>query len=197
MLLSDDGGTVADGGVDTSADPDLCSSRSPRINDPPVVERRPADHQRGRLGDGTLNVTDVDGDTDFTYAVTNPPNDGAASVFDAVPGQFTYIPNLDFHGVDQFTVTVTDNSGGGGGATVTITVTAVNDAPVAFPQSIETNEDTAIAVTLVAVDVENDPLTYAVTIGPSHGVLSGTAPNLVYTPAENYFGGDSIYLHRE
>ncbi len=190
VLLSDDGG-LADGGVDTSAAQTFAITIS-GINDPPVVDAVQLTINEDGSATGTLNVTDVDGDTDFTYAVTNPPNDGAASFSDTVPGQFTYIPNLDFHGVDQFTVTVTDNSGGGGGATVTITVTAVNDAPVAFPQSIETNEDTAIAVTLVAVDVENDPLTYAVTIGPSYGVLSGTAPNLVYTPAENYFGGDSF-----
>ena len=141
---------------------------------------------------GTLVVSDPDGDTNFTYAVTTQPSGGTAAFSSEVPGQFTYTPNLDFNGNDQFTVTVTDTSGGGGGATVTIIVTAENDAPVAFPQSVETNEDTAIAVTLIAADVENDPLTYAVVTGPTHGALSGTAPNLVYTPADNYFGGDTF-----
>jgi hypothetical protein len=28
--------------------------------------------------------------------------------------------------------------------------------------------------------------------GPTHGTLSGTEPDLVYTPTENYFGGDSF-----
>ena len=28
--------------------------------------------------------------------------------------------------------------------------------------------------------------------GPSHGALTGTAPNLTYTPAAGYFGPDSF-----
>ena len=36
------------------------------------------------------------------------------------------------------------------------------------------------------------PLTYTVTAGPAHGTLSGTAPNLTYTPDSGYFGSDSF-----
>src|SRR5204862_3436682 len=35
-------------------------------------------------------------------------------------------------------------------------------------------------------------LTFTVTAGPSHGALSGTAPNLTYTPTAGYFGPDSF-----
>src|SRR5207249_2775606 len=73
-----------------------------------------------------------------------------------------------------------------------ITVIAVNDAPVANNQAVTTNEDTAKAITLGATDVEGSPLTYAIVIGPAHGTLSGTAPNLTYTPAANYDGTDSF-----
>src|SRR5207253_8129484 len=34
--------------------------------------------------------------------------------------------------------------------------------------------------------------TYSVVAGPTHGALSGTAPNLTYTPAANYNGADSF-----
>ena len=33
---------------------------------------------------------------------------------------------------------------------------------------------------------------YAVTTPPTHGTLSGTAPNLTYTPAADYNGPDSF-----
>src|SRR5207253_3766017 len=77
-------------------------------------------------------------------------------------------------------------------ATVSITVTAVNDAPVAYAQSVITAEDTAKAITLTASDVDGDALTYSIVSGPSHGSLSGAAPNVTYTPAANYNGSDSF-----
>src|SRR5207237_1118655 len=77
-------------------------------------------------------------------------------------------------------------------ATVTITVTSVNDPPVANAQSVTTNQDTAKAISLTASDVDGDPLTYAVVAAPTHGALSGVAPNLTYTPSAGYFGPDSF-----
>ncbi|EEF57357.1 cadherin-like domain-containing protein [Pedosphaera parvula] len=70
-------------------------------------------------------------------------------------------------------------------------LSAVHVVPVAFSQSISLNEDTSKAFSLEASDVEGDVMTYSVG-SPSHGVLSGTAPNLVYQPDKNYFGSDSF-----
>jgi hypothetical protein len=49
-----------------------------------------------------------------------------------------------------------------------------NSAPVASGQSITTDANTAIGVTLGATDAENNFLTYAVVTPPLNGVLSGT-----------------------
>ncbi|MDP3790194.1 MAG: Ig-like domain-containing protein, partial [Candidatus Omnitrophota bacterium] len=67
-----------------------------------------------------------------------------------------------------------------------------NQEPVADNQSVSTNEDMAKAITLSATDVDGDTLTYTILAGPLHGTLSGTAPNLIYTPAMNYNGLDSF-----
>ena len=75
---------------------------------------------------------------------------------------------------------------------VSITVSAVNDAPVANPQSVLVLEDSPLAVTLSGSDLEGSPLTYSVVSAPAHGSLSGSAPNLTYTPAANYNGLDSF-----
>jgi len=40
------------------------------------------------------------------------------------------------------------------------------------------------------MDPDDDPLTFAVANGPLHGGLSGTAPNLTYTPELNFNGDD-------
>ena len=77
-------------------------------------------------------------------------------------------------------------------ATVSITVTPVNDAPVAVAQSLSTAEDTALPVTLAGTDVDLDALTYTLVTPPANGTLSGTAPNLVYTPNANSNGADSF-----
>ncbi len=68
----------------------------------------------------------------------------------------------------------------------------VNDTPVADNQTVSTDEDTPVAITLTASDVDGDSLTYSVAAGPAHGVLSGSAPNLTYTPDDNYYGADSF-----
>ena len=58
--------------------------------------------------------------------------------------------------------------------------------------SVTTAEDTPVAITLAGTDAEVSPLTYAVITGPANGSLSGSAPNLSYTPAANYHGSDSF-----
>ncbi|MGD9058454.1 MAG: Ig-like domain-containing protein, partial [Desulfobacterales bacterium] len=82
--------------------------------------------------------------------------------------------------------------GTGDPAMAAVTVTIENSAPVAEPQTIATDEDTAVAITLTASDVDGDSLSYVVTVQPGNGTLSGTPPSLTYTPTENYSGGDSF-----
>jgi hypothetical protein len=66
--------------------------------------------------------------------------------------------------------------------------------PAANPQSVSVIENTATAVTLTGSDPNSPPrsLTYIVTANPSHGTLSGTAPDLTYTPSSGYVGTDSF-----
>jgi PKD repeat protein len=67
-----------------------------------------------------------------------------------------------------------------------------NEPPYAFGQTVSTNEDSAAAITLTSADDGDSPVTYSIQSGPSHGTLSGAAPNLTYTPAANFNGSDSF-----
>jgi VCBS repeat-containing protein len=107
-------------------------------------------------------------------------------------GAFAYTPAPSYNGPDSFMFSAADGNGGVGFATVSITITSVNDAPTASNQNVTTNEDVAKVVTLSATDVDGGPLTYTIVTPPAHGSLSGTAPNLTYTPAANYAGADSF-----
>ena len=45
---------------------------------------------------------------------------------------------------------------------------------------------------LRGTDPQGGALTYTVVTQPAHGTLSGTAPNLTYTPTAGYVGADSF-----
>merc|ERR1711964_284145 len=62
-------------------------------------------------------------------------------------------------------------------------------------QEVKTEEDTAVNVVLAGTDVdegEQEKLSYAVLRPSTKGVLSGEAPNLVYTPNTDFTGSDSF-----
>ena len=70
--------------------------------------------------------------------------------------------------------------------------TTASVPPVANDDSATTDEDTAVGITLTASDVDGDTLTYSMVTGPSHGALTGTAPNLPYRPGAENDGADSF-----
>ncbi|HEX8120637.1 MAG TPA: tandem-95 repeat protein, partial [Solirubrobacteraceae bacterium] len=69
---------------------------------------------------------------------------------------------------------------------------AINHAPTPTTPAQPTAEDTPKSITLTATDADGDPLTFTVTSLPTHGTLTGTPPNLVYTPARDFDGNDSF-----
>ncbi|GEM_PF-6674760 len=68
----------------------------------------------------------------------------------------------------------------------------LNRAPVAYPQLVAVAKNVPHNVTLTASDYEGNPLTFAVVVQPAHGILSGTAPHIIYSPAQDYTGYDSF-----
>jgi len=67
-----------------------------------------------------------------------------------------------------------------------------NLPPAANDQSLSTAEDTPVPVVLTGSDPEGGSLSYSVSQPPLHGNLSGTAPNLTYTPDTNFNGADQF-----
>src|SRR5438067_375194 len=158
------------------------------VNDAPVANAQSVTTAEDTAAAITLTGSDVDGDA-LTYVVATQPAHGTLT---GTAPNVTYTPALNYNGPDSFTFTVSDAALTSAAATVTITVTPVNDPPVANAQSVTTAEDTAAAITLTGSDVDGDALTFTIATQPAHGALSGTAPNLTYTPAANYNGPDSF-----
>ncbi len=126
----------------------------------------------------------------LTYTVATAPTHGTLS---GTAPNLTYTPTASYQGADGFTFTTTNTAGlTSSSATVGITVTA--GTPTANAQSVSVPFNIATAITLTATDPDSPalPLNYTVVTAPTHGTLSGTAPNLTYTPAANYQGADGF-----
>jgi hypothetical protein len=52
-----------------------------------------------------------------------------------------------------------------------------------------------VEITLSATDIDGDSLAYTVLTSPQHGTISGSAPNLIYTPDSGFSGLDSFTYH--
>jgi len=136
----------------------------------------------------TLAATDGNGDG-LTYHVWASPANGTIS---GIAPNLVYTPAVNFSGQDSFNFVASDGAVNSATVTVTITVNPVNGPPVANAQSVQTDEDTALPVTLTGADPDEDSLTYSLTILPANGTLSGTPPNLIYTPFSNFSGTDAF-----
>ena len=73
-----------------------------------------------------------------------------------------------------------------------IPTSGTNAQPTANALTVLAREDQGAAVALTGSDPDGDPLTFQVVNAPANGTLSGTAPNLTYTPSVNYSGSDSF-----
>ncbi|MDF7827096.1 Ig-like domain-containing protein, partial [Pontiellaceae bacterium B12227] len=69
---------------------------------------------------------------------------------------------------------------------------SVNDAPLAIDQLATGSINAPISFELQATDADNDPLTYTIVESPVSGVVSGTPPNLVYTPPADFVGSATV-----
>lgn len=180
---------VNDGAVDSA--PGTIAVTIVAVNDPPVaVPDTATTTVNTPIAINVLaNDTDVDGGSRTIAGVTQGAN-GTAVISGA---QILFTPSSDYVGTATFTYQATDGQALSNNATVTVTVTGANQAPAATgPSTVAAAEDTPVSVTLTGSDPEGQPITFSVSSGPGHGTLTGTAPNLTYTPAANYSGSDAF-----
>ncbi|NNF10470.1 MAG: tandem-95 repeat protein [Acidimicrobiia bacterium] len=146
--------------------------------------------------DATANDTDPDGDLDPSSAlVATPPSNGTAVANG--DGTFSYTPDADFSGPDSFTYTVCDDGGRCDSATVDVAVDAVNDPPVALPDTASVLEDGSVVVNAAAndgdVDGNLDLTSATVTVLPADGVVVANGDGtFTYAPDPDFAGTDSF-----
>lgn len=184
LRLQDNGGT-ANGGVNIGGPRTFTVTVLP-VNDPPTSVAQSVTTPEDTAIPITLTGADLDGDA-LGFVIVTPPAHGSLS---GSSPNFSYLPATNYHGPDSFTFKANDRQAESPPATVQITVTAINDPPLAAPQSLTTDEDTSLSINLAGSDADGQPLTFAIVSPPTNGILTGTAPNLIYVPATNYAGPD-------
>lgn len=102
---------------------------------------------------GSIVGSDPDGDT-LTYTLDTPPTNGTVVV--NPDGSYTYTPDPDYNGPDEFTVTVDDGNGGTTTSTVVIDITPVNDPVTAANDIYTTDEDASLVLDLLVNDTAPD-----------------------------------------
>ena len=109
-------------------------------------------------------------------------------------------PNVSFFSSWRISIPITDVEAGanpsfvllfGSGPAQATTYTLTT--PAALPQSLAVVLNTPLAIVLTASGGGAcGSNTFSIVTNPGHGTLSGTAPNVTYTPTTGYTGGDSF-----
>jgi VCBS repeat-containing protein len=156
-----------------------------------AVTTRPGQSIDIAASDLLANDSDADGDTLSIDLLVDTTGNGLLLITN---DGFTYTPNAGFVGQDSFTYRVADGFGGFDTATVTINI--VNTAPVAVDETITYHgrSFTFLAASLLTndTDADGDALSFESITGPLNGTLVSDGDNLIYAPADNFFGSETF-----
>ena len=171
------------------SDPAQVSIEVTPVNDPPVATAQEVDVSEDGSVAIELSGTDAEGSIGGYEVVTEPEN-GELS---GDPPSLTYTPNMDFNGTDGFSFSVVDGDDvTSEPARVSINVTPVNDAPVAVAQSLTITDEESIDIVLEGTDIDGTVESYEVLTEAQHGTLTGTPPEVTYTPNADFSGQDTF-----
>lgn len=213
------GGSL-DASIGAATDADFPSTCSSIIQPSSNAAPDPDDIAESMDEDGVLNssiaaeMTDPDG---HDVAITSPGTITAdhGTVVMSANGDYTYTPDENYNGTDEFTFEICDDTIPSlcASATVTITIAPINDNPsIIDNRIIPVTEETPTSVLVLANDNDDndyDPVgttapdingldasTLTIVTPPLHAdgtpTVNTTSGQITYTPVENYIGLDSL-----
>ncbi|NNM16577.1 MAG: tandem-95 repeat protein, partial [Bacteroidia bacterium] len=151
------------------------------------------------------NDIDPEGKIDASsLVVVDAPAKGNYTV-DNILGTVTYIPEVNYFGVDSFTYSVCDTGClvvNCDTATVRLLVNSVNDCPTAMDDSVTTDKNIAIDINVAANDTFDvdgfvDSTSVSIVSFPSNGIASvdNFTGQISYIPFFDFLGPDTlVYL---
>ncbi len=144
---------------------------------------------------GTLGATDADGPSPITFAFITSTNPNDNADFEIVGNQLRTRREFDYETLadQELIVRVAafdDLNAASQTFAFTLSATNAPERPIANDLTLTTNRNTSIPLTLSG-DVSSPA--FSITQQPTRGSLSGTAPNLTYTPNASFVGEDEFF----
>jgi len=199
--------TVTDN-VGATSTPDMVVVTIKDANQPPIANAGP-DQSVNESTTVTLDgsaSSDPDGDLPLSYLWTQVGGAHNVTLIGADTANATFTaPNVSPAGdVLIFSLTVTDAKGLASSSpsdSMSITVNnnpQLNGPPQALDQTVSTNKNVAVDISLSGTDPDGDTLTFSTASQPGFGSLGPVTPtgptsaNLTYSPNSDYTGQDSF-----
>ena len=173
-------------GIANSAVNAVVSINVSNANRAPLAQPKSTNTLKGKAVAVVLSGSDADGNP-LSYRITEAPANGTLV---GTPPMLRYVPNAGWSGEDSFKYVANDGVADSAAATVRVKVKVSNGMPLATGRSLVVNWNVASAVLLGGSDPDADPLEFFVLARPLFGTLSGTPPNLTYTPNSGFRGKD-------
>ncbi|MFK7745819.1 MAG: Ig-like domain-containing protein [Roseobacter sp.] len=127
------------------------------------------------------------------FSLGSTPANGTAIV--NADGSFSFVPQPNFNGTDNFTFNVSGPDGAQGQGTVVVEVLPVNDAPTAADFATSVPEDSIVSGAITAIDVDGDPLSFSLVDLPANGAVVLLADGtFTYIPEADFNGSDSFVV---
>lgn len=161
------------------------------VNDEPAIsEVADVTFPEGDTASLTISVSDVDNAmNELSVTATTTNTELGMTLSDK---EISFTPDENYFGQGVVTVTVSDGDKQSS-LSFNVTITNVNDEPVLLTEPHQTlTEDTPLTLTLTAVDLDGDALTYSI-LGTRQGVSATiTGAELTITPDENFNGSSTV-----
>ena len=161
------------------------------VNDEPAIsEVADVTFPEGDTASLTISVSDVDNAmNELSVTATTTNTELGMTLSDK---EISFTPDENYFGQGVVTVTVSDGDKQSS-LSFNVTITNVNDEPVLLTEPHQTlTEDTPLTLTLTAVDLDGDALTYSI-LGTRQGVSAAiTGAEITITPDENFNGSSSL-----
>jgi len=158
------------------------------VNDAPVISGSPITKVNQDTSYSFVpTASDADKDT-LTFSIENKPSWAS---FNASTGGLSGTPSREHVGMyNDIKISVTDGIENVLFPAFIVEVTLVNTAPTAEDSHVELDEDTSFSINLIALDIDENELTYNIESLPKDGSLVNQGDSWLYTPEADFNGTD-------
>ena len=185
ITLTDDAGTE-NGAVNFTSQTFTIDVEA--VNDAPteiiLVDGNSLNENTSDITVDIFSTLDVDDNT-FTYELATGVGDSDNTKFTVDGSSLVVSTPFDYETQEQASIRVktTDSGGLTHEEVLIVQINDLNDAAVAQNQTVTTDEDTLLAITLQGTDIEDDPLEYFISSSQTNGTLYQTEDGITISAA--------------